>query len=242
MDTRTVGGHPTRDASPVAVPPENPPPEISKRAVLLAVVRRGGPKLLEATIIPGLLFYVCLVWGGLGLAYFAAISWVYGCVLHRLVRRREISTVLLLGLIGITVRTAVAIGSGSSFVYFAQPILGTVATGCAFLISLVVGRPLIGRLADDFWPITPEMAENPRVLSLFRGLTALWAGVNLATAALTFTLLLSLPLATFVVIKQVAGLGITVTAIAVTIRWSHRTACREGIVTAPPRRSALVLS
>jgi hypothetical protein len=216
------------------------PPELSKKTVVLAVVRRGGPKLLEATVIPGVLFYACLMWGGLGLAYLTAIAWIYGCLLRRLVQRRAVPLILVFGAIGITVRTVAAVGSGSTFIYFAQPILGTVVTGGVFLLSLVVGRPLIGRLAGDFWPITPEMAENPRVISLFRGLTALWAGVNLATATLTFVLFLCLPLATFVAVKQVSGLGITVTAIAVTIVWSHRIACSEGLVAAPQRRAALV--
>jgi hypothetical protein len=216
------------------------PPEFSKRGVVLAVVRRGGPKLLEATIIPGALFYLCLMFGGLGFAYLTAIAWIYGCVVRRLVWHRPIPSILILGAIGITVRTAVAVGSGSTFVYFAQPILGTVATGGVFLLSLVIGRPLIERLAGDFWPITPEMAENPRILALFRGLTILWAAVNLTTATLTFFLLLYLPLTTFVAVKQVSGLGITVAAIAVTITWSHRIACREGVLTAPPPRPALV--
>jgi hypothetical protein len=211
------------------------PPELSKRAVLRAVIRRGGPKLLEATVIPGILFYVALVSVGLGAAYVVAVAWIYGCVARRLIQRRGVPAILILGVIGITVRTAVAVGSGSSFVYFAQPILGTVVTGAVFFASLVGGRPLIGRLAGDFWPITPEMAANPRILHLFRRLTMLWGGVNLLTASLTFVLLLWLPLATFVAVKQVSGLGITACAVTLTIVWSHRTACREGLVRAPVR-------
>jgi hypothetical protein len=213
------------------------PPEVSKVAVVLAVARRGGPKLLEATVVPGVLFYLCLVWGGLGLAYLTAIAWIYGCIVRRLVQHRSIPAILILGAIGISVRTAVAVGSGSTFVYFVQPIVGTVATAAVFFVSLIGGRPLIGRLAGDFWPITPEMAANPRIMTLFRRLTVLWGGVNLATATVTFILLLCLPLATFVAVKQVSGLGITVAAITLTIVWSHRTACREGIVTAPPPRA-----
>jgi Protein of unknown function (DUF3159) len=215
------------------------PPEISKRAVVVAVLRRGGPKLLEATVIPGFLFYLALVLGGLPVAYLTALAWIFGCLARRLVTGRAVPPILILGAVGISVRTAVAVATGSRFLYFAQPILGTVATGGVFLVSLVVGRPLIGRLADDFWPITPEMAINPRVLSLFRGLTMLWAGVNMASAALTLTLLLSLPLTTFVAVKQVSGLAITVSAVVVTIVWSHRTACREGIVSAPRPRVAV---
>ena len=184
---------------------------------------------------PAVLFYVCLVFGSLGLAYLTAIGWLYGCVARCVVRRQPVPQILVLSAIGISIRTAVAIGSGSTFMYFAQPILGTVVTAGVFLASLAGGRPLIGRLADDFWPITPEMHENPRITSLFRGLTILWAGVNLATASITFVLLLWLPLSTFVVAKQLSGWVITLSAVALTIAWAHRTACTEGIVTRPAR-------
>jgi Protein of unknown function (DUF3159) len=215
------------------------PPTVSRRQVVAAVARRGGPKVVEATLIPGVLFYGCLLSGGLGLAYLGAVTWIYGCLARRCLRRRPVPPLLVLSAVGITVRTAVAMWSGSSFLYFVQPVVGTVATGGVFIVSLAVGRPLIGRFAGDFWPITPDMAENPGVVSLFRGLTVLWAVVNMATATLTFILLLWLPLATFVAAKQISGLGITVAAIAVTIMWSHRVACREGIVRAP-LRAALV--
>jgi hypothetical protein len=214
------------------------PPELSKRSVLVAVIRRGGPKMLEASVLPAALFWVCLVFGSLGLAYAAAVAWLYGSLARRLVRRQRVSQVLVLSVIGITVRTTVAVASGSSFMYFAQPILGTVVTGGVFLASLIGGRPLIGRLADDFWPVTPEMRQNPRISSLFRGLTILWAGAHLAIATITFVLLLWLPLHTFVLAKQVSGWAITCTTVAFTIAWAHRTACREGLVARPPRRRA----
>ena len=212
------------------------PQELSKRSVLVAVVRRGGPKILEASVVPAVLFWVCLVFGSLGLAYAAAVAWLYGSVARRVVRRQRVSQVLILSVIGITVRTVVAVWSGSSFMYFAQPILGTVVTAGVFLGSLIGGRPLIGRLADDFWPVSQEMHQNPRISSLFRGLTILWAGAHLATAATTLVLLLWLPLHAFVLAKQLSGWGITFSAIALTIAWSHRTACREGIVRKPDRR------
>jgi uncharacterized membrane protein len=208
--------------------------------VVGAVARRGGPKLLEATVIPGAVFYLSLVLGGLGVAYIAALCWIYGCLLRRLIQRRAVSPLLVLAVIALSVRTVVAIGSGSTFMYFVQPILGTLVIGAVFLASLLQGRPLIARLARDFWPISPEMAENPGVRSLFRKLTALWAVVNLTTAATTFVLLLCLPLATFVAVKQASALGITAIGVTVTISLSHRTACREGFVSAPQPKAALM--
>jgi hypothetical protein len=73
------------------------------------------------------------------------------------------------------------------------------------------------------------------------GLTVLWAGVNLATASVTLVLLLSLDLTTFLAAKQLTGLAITITAIAITITWAHRTASAEGIIAPSRRRSARIV-
>jgi intracellular septation protein A len=211
----------------------SPPREISKLAVIGAVARRSGPHLIEATIIPAVLFYCCLVAAGLGAAYVAALGWSYAALARRVLRRRPVPPILVLGIIGITVRTLVAVISDSSFIYFFQPILATVAMGCVFLISVFIGQPLIGRLAHEFWPITPEMAARPGVLRLFRDLTLLWAAVNLASAALTMALLLSLPMRPFLAVRQVAGLCLTAGAVFLTVTLSLRTARREGLAFLP---------
>ena len=227
--TTAPGGATTWGLAPLALVDDRPP-TLAKRTVLGIVLRRGGPKVLEASIVPAVLFLSCLTWGSLGLAYVSALAWTYGCLLRRLLAGDRVSGVLVLASVGVTVRTALAVASGSSFVYFLQPIIGTVVTGAVFLGSLAVGRPLIAKLAHDFWPITPDQAANPRVVGLMRGLTVLWAGVNLATATTTFVLLSTLPMATFVAAKQATGLAITCTAIAVTIAWSHRVAVAEGVL------------
>jgi hypothetical protein len=204
--------------------------QISKLSVFGAVVRRSGPHLIEASLIPTALFYCCLVLAGLGAALAAALVWLYAAVLSRLVRRRAVPPLLVLGAIGITVRTTVAVASGSTFFYFAQPVLSSVVMGCVFMVSVVVGRPMVERLALEFWPLTPEMLERPAVIRLLRGLTFLWAAVNLAIGATNLTLLVYLPLAAYVAVKQIASLVITGLGIALTIDLSIRTARREGFV------------
>ena len=216
-------------------------PELSKRTIVASVVRRGGPRLLEASFIPSALFYTALTFGSIGVAYVVAIVWTYGCLGRRLWQGAQVTGVLVLASVGITIRTALAVGSGSTFLYFAQPVIGTVITAGVFLVSIALGRPLIAKLAHDFWPITEEQAALPRVRRLMVGLTVLWAGVNLATATTTLVLLLSLDLTTFLAAKQITGLAITISAIAVTIAWSHRTASAEGIIAPSKRRRRKVV-
>jgi hypothetical protein len=212
------------------------PLSISKISVFLTVVRRCGPHVIEASLIPTALFYSCLVLAGLGAAYAVALTWLYLAVARRLLQGKPVPPLLVLGLIGITARTAVSVASGSSFLYFAQPIAGSLVMGCVFLISIAFGRPMVERLALEFWPLTPEMLARPGVSRLLRGLTFLWAGVNVAIAATNLTLLLSLPLATYVAARQVTSLVISGLAVAITIDRSVHTARREGFVERPTRR------
>ncbi|MBA2281079.1 MAG: hypothetical protein H0W25_07570 [Acidimicrobiia bacterium] len=231
----------TDDARRAVDPPADGPAHLSKVGVFLAVFRRSGPHLIEASLIPTALFYSCLVLAGLGAAYAAALCWLYAAVVVRLVRRRPVPPLLVLGVIGITVRTAVAVASDSPFLYFAQPVAGSLIMGCVFLGSVLFGRPMVERLALEFWPLTPEMLARPAVMNLLRGLTFLWAGVNLAIGASTLSLLVWLPLPTYVALKPVATYVITGIGIAITIDLSIRLARREGFAGERPTPRPLEL-
>lgn len=208
---------------------------MSRRAVFFAVVRRAAPRLIEASLIPSALFYCCLVLIGIGAAYVAAIVWLYAAVGSRLVRHKPVPPLLVLGAVGITIKTTVSVASGSTFVYFAQPVLTSAVVGCVFLVSIAIGRPLVEAMALDFWPLTPEVLADPTVSTLLRRLTYLWAGVNFAIGAATLTLLLVLPLPMFVATKQAVAWAITAVGIAVTIDGALRTAKGVGFVVAAPQ-------
>jgi hypothetical protein len=211
--------------------PSLPPrPSVAKRPLLYAVARRGLPNLIESTVIPAVMFFLVVKWVNAPIAMAAVLVWAYLAILRRVVRGTRIPAILVLATLGLTVRTLVGLLSGSTFAYFLQPIATTVALAAVFLGSVVIGRPVIARLAHDFCPIAPEVADRPAVLRLFGGLTVLWAGVHVATAAITFGMLVSMPVATFVAFKTLACLGVTVGAIVVTILWALRIVRSEKLV------------
>jgi hypothetical protein len=131
---------------------------------------------------------------------------------------------------GLTIKTLVGVLSGSTFAYFLQPVATTVAVGALFFGSVLVGRPLIARIAHDFCPISPEVAARPAVIRLFMGLTLLWAAVQLVNAGAMLSMLFSLPTTLFVVLKPAASLLITAGAVVITVCWALRTAHREELV------------
>jgi hypothetical protein len=216
--------------------PDGPPaahPTCAKLPLLRAVARRGLPNLIEATVIPAVLFFLIVKTMNAPVAMAAVLVWAYVAILRRVVRGTAIPAILLLATLGLTVRTSVGIISGSTFAYFIQPVATTVALAAVFLGSVAIGRPVIARLAHDFCPIAPEVAARPAVLRLFGGLTMLWAGVHVVTAAITFGMLVSMPVATFVAFKTVACLAVTIGAIVITILWALRIVRSERLVFAP---------
>jgi intracellular septation protein A len=221
-----VDGGPVDDATADA-------PTRGHRSLLYAVARRGLPNLIEATLVPAAMFFVIVKTVNVSVAMAAVLIWAYAAILRRVVRGRKIPAILGLATLGLTVRTAVGLLSGSTFAYFVQPVATTVALAAVFLGSVAVGRPIIARLAHDFCPLAPDVAHRPAVLRLFGGLTLLWAGVHIVTAAMTFGLLTTLPVATFVAFKTVACLGVTIAAIVVTIFWALRVVHSERLVFAP---------
>jgi intracellular septation protein A len=197
---------------------------------LWAIAVHAAPRVVEGTLVPLGLFFVAYrlvgVWGALA----AGLAWTYGALAVRLVQRRRVPGVLLLGALTATVRLGLALATDSVFVYFLQPTLGTALVGSAFLLSFAAGRPLAERLAHDFCPLPDSFTGHPHVRRFFLRVSLLWAAVFLANAALTLWLLLSQPLTTFVLAKPFVSFGLTAAGIACSTLWFHRSMRRHGLL------------
>ena len=199
-------------------------------AVLKAVCRRLVPNLVEATLVPAVLFAAAYAAWGVTAAFAVALVWSSIAVARRLLSKEPVPAIVLLAGVGITLRTLIAIGSRSSFVYFVQPVLARVVVSAMFLGSVIVGRPLIARFAGDFVTLDPDVASRPGIVQLYRRLTFLWAVINLAAAAVTFALLTALPVGAFVTIRPLIGWALTVPGIVLTVLASVRVARGEGLL------------
>jgi intracellular septation protein A len=210
-------------AAPDAVPDHH-------RPSLTAVVRRVALSLLIACAIPAAVFYGCFRVSGVWTAIVAALVWSYGAIVWRALTGRRPSGLLVLTAIVMTGRTLVALLTESTFLYFLQPIITDGVIGTVFLLSLATGRPMVARLAGDFYPVDEELSGRPRIQALFRRLTLMWALLCLVKATITLWLLLSQSLETFVLVKSVSVLTINAAAVAVTIAAGVLVGRKEGLV------------
>jgi len=196
---------------------------------LRSVARRALPNLIEANLVPTVLFMLLLHLSGLRVAALSSLAWSLLALGRRLLFHQRVSALLLLALVGLIARTVVVLISGSPHIYFLQPIATTAVVGLIFLGSTLTATPIVHRLAGDFCPLPFEVTARPRVRRLFLYLTLIWAGVNLGNACVTCWLLFTQNLTAFVALKSVTAMGVTWSAVALTVTWSVHVARREGL-------------
>lgn len=194
------------------------------------MIQRVSLSLLIAVVVPAVVFYGFFVLAGVWTAIVTALLWSYGAIVWRAVTGRRTSGLLILTAILLTGRTALSVMADSTWLYFLQPIISDGVVALLFLLSLASARPMVARLAGDFYPMDQELAARPRIRRLFRHLTLLWAALGLAKATLTLWLLQSQSLGTFVLVKSISMLAINVLAAFATVGLAALVARREGLM------------
>jgi uncharacterized membrane protein YwzB len=200
------------------------------RPSLPAVLRRLGLSLTIACLVPAALFLSCFEVFGVWTAILVALTWSYGAIAWRAATGRRTSGLLVLTAIVLTGRTVVALVAQSTFFYFLQPIITDGVVAATFLLSLASARPMVARLAGDFYPMDAELHLRPRMQRLFFQLTAMWAVVCLVKAVAMFWALNSLSLDTFVIVKSISMPAANLLAVAATVCAAVLVARKEGLL------------
>jgi hypothetical protein len=218
----------TAEVTPAEVPEFAPAP--SERPHFKAIVRHLSISILMANVVPGVLFYLCMVFGNIWLALTVGLLWCYGSIAWRLSTKRRASGLLLLTVVGLTAKTIFALASGSTFFYFLQPAITDGVIAALFLSSLTTARPVVARLAGDFFPMDADIAQRPRIRKLFWNLTLFWAVICLGKSVVTLWMLESFSTVRFVELKGLFIMATILTGTAITVATAFRVAKSEGLL------------
>jgi hypothetical protein len=206
----------------------------ARHVVVLPSVRnifgQAGRYGIVGMVIPTGLFYA--VFAGLGLrgALVAALAWSYGLIAQRLLRGRRVEATLLLGAGLMSFRAVVTWFTGSSFLYFLQPTLGTFATAAALIGSALLGRPLLEKVARDFVQLPATLTDHPQIGRFFSRISLIWGVTYLLNATWSLHTLTTSSVGSFLLISKSASLILTFATIAVSIWLFRRTVRGERIV------------
>ena len=194
-----------------------------------ALLSHAGKTFLVASLIPTGLFYATVSTVNLTAAVAVAITWYYAVLVSRFVRGRPVVGAAALGAGLMTFRAVVVFWTGSTFLYFIQPVAGTVATATSFALTALAGRPLLERLAHDVVPVPTDLRARLRKARFFDYTSALWVLAYAINAVGTVWLLTTSSLGAFLLLKSLLSPALTGTTVAVTYLLFRRLMRREGV-------------
>lgn len=200
------------------------------RPHLRDILVQVAASVATAVLVPAAVLWTMLTISNFPTAVIAALAWMIAALSWRWATGRPVSGLLLLTLTILTIRTGLALVTGSAFLYFIQPVFADLTVATIFLGSLFSTRPVIARLAPDFYPLDETIAARPRMRSLFRRLTLMWGLVIVVKAGITLWLLESLSTAHFVLVKGGTITTLTLTTATVTVVWAVAVGRREGLL------------
>lgn len=210
----------SNDAEALTIPP------------LAAIARRGIPQIVDA-LVPLALFLTVRGIAGIGFGMLAGLSWSAFAIIRRVARNRRVPALILVATGLLLLRLILVLTTGSAFLYFLQPTIGTALVAFAFLASVIVGRPLTRRFATDFLTLPTNLHRQPHAHRFFIHNSMLWAVVGMLNAGLTYLLLVTLSSSTFAMTQTALSITYTMVMVGISILWFRRSMGRHHtIVTA----------
>jgi intracellular septation protein A len=189
----------------------------------------GLPGFLREGFLPLGAFYAGLRLEGLAAGVVAA---TLASVLIYLYERRAGRDGLLvrISLGFVVVQGIVGLAADSTTVYLAQPVLIAAAWGLAFWVSIPLGRPLAGALAQAWYPFPRWLRESREFKRVYSVESLVWGAYFLARSAIRLLVLLQGSLESFLLITLLTGTP----AMLLLLAWSIRYAIRGLTNSEPP--------
>lgn len=204
-------------AGAIAEPEDAGLREPSFRGILLT----GLPGFLREGFLPLGAFYAGLRLDGLAAGIVAAaLASVLIYVYERRAGRDALLVRISLGFV--IVQSIVGLAANSTTVYLAQPVLLAAAWGLAFWISIPLGRPLAGTLANAWYPFPRWLKESSDFKRVYGIESVVWGAYFLARSALRLVLLLEASLESFLVVVFLTGTPVMLLLLAWSIRYAIR--------------------
>ncbi|HVX18482.1 MAG TPA: VC0807 family protein [Acidimicrobiales bacterium] len=183
----------TEDVTIDALPP---PPTVR------SVLERFGRKFVTDSIIPFALFLGLNSWVGLGWAMVAGTIWSIGLIVVRRRRGEAAGALVWISLCFVLVRGAAGLLTSSGTVYFGPGVATNFLVALAFVVSVLVRRPLVGYIALVFYPFPDEIRSHDAYRRAFSRLSLAWAALLVATGTAQGVALLTASTNQFLLVRS----------------------------------------
>jgi Protein of unknown function (DUF3159) len=197
-------------------PPPPPAADLSTAETALAMASTlsarsllfgSGPRFAGDALGPVLAFYVG--WKVAGTVVGIGVATAVGVLAWYAERRRERpGAVALLALAFVFVQAGVGLAFDSARVYLAQQVFLSAGLGFAFLISIVVRRPLAGLFAQDIFPFPEEVRSSATFRRVFTRISLAWGVYQVLRSAIRLGALSNSTIDAYLVVNLITGVFI----------------------------------
>jgi len=206
---------------------------------LRAAARHAVPNVLEAKLVPFVLFVALLELADARSALIGALGWALAALAFRAMTGRRLPGLVLLAAVTLAARTVATLVTGSMSLYFLPPTITTVFVGMAFLVSIPSGTPLAQRLATDILPLDDDTMGHPVLRSFFVKFSLLWFVTSMLNAAITVWLMVTQSTTTFMLVKSMLGPLTAIVTIGAMLIWLRVQLWRTGTQVVWARRQTV---
>jgi len=173
---------------------------------------RGLPMLALEGVLPVVVFYGVWREAGLGPAVVASAA-AGGLVVLVQLRRGMDVALAAVTCVFIVIQALVGLAAHSATVYLAQPVVLSGLWGVAYLVSVMIGRPLIGAFARAWYPFPPEFRASHVYRREFGTQSVVWGVYCLARCGLRLWALLATGVGGLIVVSTATSTPILVTLV-----------------------------
>lgn len=186
--------------------------EVEEERVLLTRALGGWRGIFDSGV-PTILFVVVYLVTGSNLttAIWVAIGGAVAIALWRIIRRESLQQIAA-GLVGVGISAFVASRTGTGEGYFIPGLLQNVAYGIAFLISILIGWPLVGVLVGFLTGRGVSWRGDADLRKAYAAASWIWVGLFALRIAVQFPLYLAGWVGPLGVAKVVMGVPLFVAA------------------------------
>ncbi len=156
-----------------------------------------------------------------------------GIVVLRLLRKETVQQAVS-GFIGLAIAVFFAARSGEARGFFLPGIYINMAYGAAFLVSAVIGRPLVGAIYAAVDGLDKRWREEPRLRRIFAAATVGWSLVFASRAVVQGVLYAMDRPGLLAAARLLMGWPLTIAAVALTVAYVSRARARHGLAQPAP--------
>lgn len=210
---------------------DEPPPAAEDAAKLRTATMReavtegiGGVRGMVESTVPVVVFVAVNLATSLKPAVWAAIGVALAIAAYRLVKRDSVRHALT-GAFGVAVAAMIAARTGDAADFFVPGIIMNFVYAASFLVSIVIGRPLVGYVWSLVTGAHEDWRSHPALVRAFSILSWVWVGVFLLRGGVQLGLWLA-DMTVGLGIARILGIAPYAGAVALTVWYGRRAVAR----------------